>query len=95
MSGGSKSCFLLYIGLQIFYFTKTIKDMDSPKKQQSKGLWKQVSGRVKEAWGALADDDLSRFEGRKDQLTGHIQEKTGEKRSEISKKLDELWDDKS
>ena len=65
--------------------------MGSPKKQQSKGMWNQVSGRVKEAWGALADDDLSRFEGCKDQLVGHIQEKTGENRSEVRKKLDQFW----
>lgn len=68
--------------------------MSSPKEQQTEGLWNQISGRVKEAWGALSDDDLSRFEGRKDQLVGHIQEKTGESRSEIRKKLDELWESK-
>jgi len=71
------------------------KVMDSPKKQEAKGTWKQISGRIKEAWGSLTDDDISRFEGRKEQLVGHIQEKTGEKRSDISKKMDELWDDKS
>ncbi len=66
--------------------------MATPKQQQAEGWWKQVSGRVKEAWGALSDDDLSRFKGQKDQLIGHIQEKTGETRAEIRKKLDKFWD---
>ena len=65
--------------------------MANPEEQQAEGLWNQISGRVKEAWGALSDDDLSRFEGRKEQLVGHIEEKTGEKRADIREKLDALW----
>jgi len=66
--------------------------MATPEEQHAEGLWNQISGRIKEAWGALSDDDLSRFEGRKEQLVGHIQEKTGETRTDIRKKLDALWD---
>jgi len=66
--------------------------MPTPEEQQVEGLWNQFSGRVKEAWGALSDDDLSRYEGKMDQLVGHIQEKTGEKRTEIRERLDALWD---
>ena len=30
----------------------------NPGEQQAEGLWNQISGRVKEAWGALSDDAL-------------------------------------
>ena len=50
----------------------------------------QFKGRMKEAWGTLTDDDLDRYEGKRDQLEGHIQEKTGEDRKEIRRKIDRL-----
>lgn len=59
---------------------------------QIEGNWKQFRGRVKEAWGALTDDDLDRAEGRKEQLIGVIQEKSGETRARIAEKLRELAD---
>lgn len=63
------------------------------RETQAKGMWNQFSGRVKEAWGALTDDDVDRYEGRIDQLIGRIQEKTGESRAEVARKLDEISDD--
>ena len=35
-----------------------------------KGKWTQMSGKVKEKWGDLTDDDLTRIGGQKDQLAG-------------------------
>ncbi|PEN12963.1 hypothetical protein CRI94_11900 [Longibacter salinarum] len=64
--------------------------MAGPKEQQAKGNWKQLKGKIKEAWGVLTDDDLDRYEGKRDQLEGHIQEKTGESREKIRKKLDRM-----
>lgn len=64
--------------------------MKDPKRQQAEGNWKQFKGRLKEAWGTLTDDDLDRYEGQRDQLEGHIQEKTGETRDSIRKTLDRL-----
>ena len=34
------------------------------------GSWKQLTGRVKEKWGKLTDDDLTAINGRRDQLEG-------------------------
>ena len=34
------------------------------------GSWKQSTGRVKEKWGKLTDDDLNAINGRRDQLEG-------------------------
>ncbi len=64
--------------------------MSSPQAQQARGNWKQFKGRLQEAWGALTNDDLDRYEGRREQLEGFIQEKTGEAREAIRKRLDEL-----
>ncbi|QXD15636.1 CsbD family protein [Rhodocaloribacter litoris] len=64
--------------------------MENPKMQALKGNWKQFVGKIKETWGDLTDDDLDRFEGRMDQLEGYIQEKTGEERSEIRRRIDQI-----
>lgn len=66
------------------------RDMDrkSPAEQQISGNWKQFKGKLKEAWGTLTDDDLDRLEGRRDQLEGMIEERTGEARENIRRQLD-------
>lgn len=64
--------------------------MDDPKQQQAEGNWKHFKGKVKEAWGVLTDDDVDRYEGKRDQLEGRIQERTGESRENVRKKIDEL-----
>ena len=64
--------------------------MSSPTEQQAKGNWKQFKGRLQEAWGALTDDDIDRYEGKRERLEGHIQEKTGEQREAIREKIDEI-----
>ena len=40
-----------------------------------KGKWKQISGRVKERWGNLTDDDLDVAEGHSEYLVGKLQER--------------------
>lgn len=62
--------------------------MESPKEQQAEGSWKQFKGRLKESWGALTDDDIDRYEGRRDQLIGRIQEVTGNTRESIQEMVD-------
>ena len=37
------------------------------------GNWKQVTGKVKEQWGELTDDDLTVINGKQDQLVGRVQ----------------------
>ena len=39
------------------------------------GNWKQFTGKVKEKWGKLTDDDLTTVNGRREQLEGKIHEK--------------------
>jgi len=42
-----------------------------------KGDWKQLSGKIKQKWGKLTDDDLIRAEGNKEYLIGKLQEHYG------------------
>ena len=55
--------------------------------------WTEMQGRVKEAWGAVTDDDIRRLEGRWDQVISAVRRKTGETVDAIESKLDELIDD--
>jgi uncharacterized protein YjbJ (UPF0337 family) len=38
------------------------------------GNWEQFQGRVKEKWGRLTDNDLDLIAGKRDLLSGQIQE---------------------
>jgi uncharacterized protein YjbJ (UPF0337 family) len=57
------------------------------------GKWNQVKGRVLEQWSELTDDELQQARGNYEQLTGLIQEKTGESKKNISNFLDEVISD--
>ena len=41
------------------------------------GNWKQFTGKAKQQWGKLTDDDLTVVEGRRVELVGKIQERYG------------------
>lgn len=55
-----------------------------------KGNWNQITGKLKEKYGELTDDDLKKAEGNKDQLVGVIQEKTGESKEKIKSYINSL-----
>lgn len=55
---------------------------------QIKGNWKQLSGKFKEKWGKLTDDDLTQSEGRSDFIVGKIQERYGKTKEEAKREFD-------
>jgi len=55
--------------------------------QKWQGRWEQLSGKAKQLWGDLTDDDLKKVEGEYDELVGVINEKTGEAREDIEARL--------
>ena len=59
-------------------------------RQELRGQWNEVKGRLKEHWGQLTEDDLQRAEGSTDQLVGVVQQKTGATRSEVESFLDNV-----
>jgi uncharacterized protein YjbJ (UPF0337 family) len=42
-----------------------------------KGKWSQLSGKLKEKWGKLTDDDVNMLDGHRDYLLGKLQERYG------------------
>ena len=54
------------------------------------GGWKQMTGKVKEQWGKLTDDDLTEVAGKRDQLAGKIQARYGIARDEAERQLDDF-----
>jgi uncharacterized protein YjbJ (UPF0337 family) len=57
---------------------------------QIEGKWKQASGRVREKWGKLTDDDLVAINGRREQLVGKVQERYGLAKEAAEKQVDEF-----
>jgi uncharacterized protein YjbJ (UPF0337 family) len=51
------------------------------------GNWKQFTGKVKENWGKLTDDDITTINGRQEQLIGRIQERYGVAKDEAQKQV--------
>ncbi len=56
------------------------------------GNWKQFTGKVKEQWGRLTDDDLDVIGGKRDQLVGKVQEEYGITKDEAEKQVDRFGD---
>lgn len=54
-----------------------------------KGQWKQLSGKLKEKWGKLTDDDLKVAEGNSEYLAGKLQERYGIAKDEAEKQIKE------
>jgi uncharacterized protein YjbJ (UPF0337 family) len=53
------------------------------------GNWKSLTGKVKEQWGKLTDDDINVVAGRRDQLAGKLQERYGIVKEDAEKQLAE------
>jgi uncharacterized protein YjbJ (UPF0337 family) len=56
------------------------------------GNWKQLTGKIKENWGKLTDDDLTAINGRREQLEGKLQERYGYAKEKAQKEIDDWYD---
>jgi uncharacterized protein YjbJ (UPF0337 family) len=52
------------------------------------GKWKQIRGKVKEEWGHIADHDLDKILGKREQLVGLVQEKYGDTKEKAEQDVD-------
>lgn len=59
-------------------------------KDQSQSKWDQFTARVKQEWGDLTDDEVTKAEGNVDELVARIQEKYGDSREKVAKKINQL-----
>ena len=57
---------------------------------QIAGSWKQFTGKVKEKWGQLTDDDLTEIAGKRDQLAGKLQARYGYEKAKIESEIDDF-----
>ena len=57
---------------------------------QIKGQWKQFTGAAKERWGQLTDDDLTRINGRREELEGILQERYGVAKEDANRQIEEF-----
>lgn len=51
--------------------------MTAINKDTIQGNWKQLKGKVQEAWGKLTDDDFDVIAGKREQMVGRVQERYG------------------
>lgn len=56
----------------------------------AQGKWQQLSGKIKQKWGKLTDDDLTRAAGDRDYLVGKLHEQYGIARDRAESELDNL-----
>ncbi|WMT88427.1 CsbD family protein [Pelagibacterium sp. 26DY04] len=61
-------------------------------RDQMEGNWKQFTGKVKEQWGKLTDDDLDQIGGKREQLEGKIQERYGKSKEDARRDVDSWFD---
>ena len=57
---------------------------------QAKGKWDEVKGTAKRIWGELTDDDFTKAEGSADKLHGIIQQRFGDAKEVILRKLNQV-----
>ena len=55
-----------------------------------KGDWNITKGKLKQKWAKLTDSDLTFADGKKDELIGRIQKRTGETREAVEKSIKDL-----
>jgi uncharacterized protein YjbJ (UPF0337 family) len=53
------------------------------------GNWKEFSGKVKEKWGQLTDDEISQIEGNREQLEGRLQARYGYAKDKARQEVDD------
>ncbi len=54
-----------------------------------KGDWNIVKGKLQQKWATLTNDDLQYVEGKREELLGRIQKRTGQTREAVEKAIDE------
>jgi uncharacterized protein YjbJ (UPF0337 family) len=56
-------------------------------KDTMKGSWKELSGKVKQQWAKLTDDDLTAVNGSYQELEGKLQKTYGYQKEEVKKHI--------
>ncbi|HEU4607260.1 MAG TPA: CsbD family protein [Chitinophagaceae bacterium] len=54
-----------------------------------KAKWQELSGKLKQKYAVLTDDDLKLLEGKEEEMWGRLQQKIGKKKEEIMTELEQ------
>ena len=55
-----------------------------------KGNWKEISGKLKQRYASLTDDDVLFTEGKEEELLGRLQQKLGTTKEDLRKVIAKL-----
>ncbi|MEA3189241.1 MAG: hypothetical protein QOD99_3071 [Chthoniobacter sp.] len=55
-----------------------------------KGTWNEMTGKLKQKYGQLTDDDLTFAEGKEDEWLGRLQQKLGRKKEDLRDEIEKL-----
>ena len=55
------------------------------------GNWNEMKGKMKQEYGNLTDDDLTREEGKDDEFVGRLQKKLGKTKDEVINWIQNLY----
>jgi len=58
-----------------------------------KGKWKELKGSVKQKWGDLTDDDVTKVQGQSEKLVGILQEKYGYSKDKAQAEYNQFMED--
>jgi len=69
--------------------SRVLQNMESEMDwDRIEGNWKQFTGKVKEQWGKLTDDELTQINGNREQLEGRIQSHYGYAKDQARQEVD-------
>lgn len=60
-------------------------------KLKMEGNWDLLKGKLKEKYGELTDDELTKVDGKADQLMGLLEKKLGKSKEAVSRELQDLF----
>lgn len=52
------------------------------------GNWKAFKGQVRQKWGKLTEDDVNVIEGKREELSGRLQQRYGVAKDEAERQID-------
>ncbi len=58
-----------------------------------KGHWKEIKGQIKQQWGKLTDDQISKMSGTYEELEGALQKNYGYQQEQAKREIQEFIDD--
>ena len=54
------------------------------------GKWKEISGKIKQYWSEITDDEIGKMKGSQEELMGMLQKKYGYDKERSKKEIDDF-----